>query len=192
MSETGLKVVLLGDAAVGKTSLFHALPQAGLYEEGYKPTVGAAFQNIRLPRPNGGEVAISCWDTAGQDDYRGIVPLYLTNAVVVMVCYDVTRKETFDSIPHWVDLVKSSRAADGIQTIVVGCKADLPNHAVTLEQMDDMYSTCGCTSSRWPESVATWCDAPRTHKHMTTSHTILETASAFTPTDTESRESVRS
>jgi small GTP-binding protein len=67
---------------------------------------------------------IGLWDTAGQERYRTIVPLYVQNAAVVLLCFDVTSTASFDSIEAWHELVMSHSPTDG-HFFLIGNKSDL-------------------------------------------------------------------
>jgi small GTP-binding protein len=116
-----MKVVLVGDTQVGKTSMLNRLT-TGLFKE-TSATVGAAFQTHTMDTARG-PVTIQIWDTAGQERFRALAPMYYRSAHVALVCFDVTNPATFDGAALWAhDLAE--RAAGDLQTIFVGTKIDL-------------------------------------------------------------------
>jgi small GTP-binding protein len=64
------------------------------------------------------------WDTAGQEKYRALAPMYYRSANVAILCFDLTRPETFQALTAWADEL-AEKATGEIQTIIVGTKLDL-------------------------------------------------------------------
>ena len=84
------KIVLLGDTAVGKTSLCARLVN-GTFDNFSEPTIGAAFLTKTVQN---GDIThrLEIWDTAGQERYRALAPMYYRGATAALVVYDVTNK----------------------------------------------------------------------------------------------------
>ncbi len=94
------KVVLLGDAGVGKSSIAKRFCQ-DKFEDGYDVTIGGAYlqKTISLPPriENGqtlgeSQVKLHIWDTGGSDKFRSMVKMYYRDAVGAIICYDVTNE----------------------------------------------------------------------------------------------------
>ncbi|KAJ1671876.1 Vacuolar protein sorting-associated protein 21, partial [Spiromyces aspiralis] len=85
-----VKLVLLGEAAVGKSSLVLRFVNDE-FEENKQPTIGAAFLKRKI---NVGDVCVKfdIWDTAGQERFHSLAPMYYRNAQAAIVVYDVTRQ----------------------------------------------------------------------------------------------------
>lgn len=80
------KVVLTGRAGVGKSSL--AVRWAhGVFNELQETTIGAAYYHKVIKLPSG-SIKLQVWDTAGQDRYRSLVPMYLRGSNVILLCFD--------------------------------------------------------------------------------------------------------
>jgi small GTP-binding protein len=115
-----LKLVLLGDEAVGKTSLLTKWAH-GAFDAGTAPTVGGAAQNRR--DQIGGEVfAFQIWDTAGAEKFRALTPLYARDAKGAALVFDLTRRASFDGLAHWVAFLQQQ---GGVPFVVLGNKEDL-------------------------------------------------------------------
>jgi small GTP-binding protein len=114
------KVVLLGDASVGKTSLFSRWAD-DLFDPAQRPTIGAGFRAIPLEL-DGTVHNIHIWDTAGQECYRSTCPFYIRNARAAMLVYDITLRVSFENLNDWLKIV---RDVGEIPIVVVGNKADL-------------------------------------------------------------------
>uniref|UniRef100_A0A7S4UYB3 Ras-related protein Rab-5C n=1 Tax=Alexandrium monilatum TaxID=311494 RepID=A0A7S4UYB3_9DINO len=100
------KLVLLGDASVGKSCLVVRFAKGEFYEY-QEPTIGAAFmtQTVSL-----GDVVVKfeIWDTAGQERYKSLAPMYYRGAAAAVVVYDITSKESFDAAKSWVGELQST------------------------------------------------------------------------------------
>jgi small GTP-binding protein len=130
------KVVLLGDSRVGKTSLIQRQFQG--FESGSPiPTVGCHCRDI-LFTIDGKPFNLQVWDTAGQEMYRALVPVYLRGADGAIVLYDVTDRESFDSLYHWITLLETL-PRDTIVFIVAN-KADLADRAAVKDEDGMAYA----------------------------------------------------
>jgi Ras-related protein Rab-21 len=87
------KVVLLGDSRVGKTSII-ARQLQGFQSPTVNPTIGCHCSEIAVG-PDDSKIVLQVWDTAGQEMYRALVPVYLRNARAALLVYDVTDRESF-------------------------------------------------------------------------------------------------
>uniref|UniRef100_A0A2K5MC10 RAB5B, member RAS onco family n=1 Tax=Cercocebus atys TaxID=9531 RepID=A0A2K5MC10_CERAT len=87
------KLVLLGESAVGKSSLVLRFVK-GQFHEYQESTIGAAFltQSVCLDDTT---VKFEIWDTAGQERYHSLAPMYYRGAQAAIVVYDITNQETF-------------------------------------------------------------------------------------------------
>ena len=117
-------ILLLGDLAVGKTSLI-ARYTNGVFSETYISTVG--IENLlKQEIINNENVLVKIWDTAGQERFRAITPSILRNAEGVIIVFDVTSKESFENIKEWINTLKINVGdnANSIPVIIVGNKID--------------------------------------------------------------------
>merc|ERR1712023_119692 len=116
------KLVLLGDSAVGKSSLVLRFVR-GQFFEYQESTIGAAFltQTVAL---NDTTVKFEIWDTAGQEKYHSLAPMYYRDAQVAVLIYDVTKKESYESLKRWVEELKEN-GPPNLMLAVVGNKIDL-------------------------------------------------------------------
>lgn len=88
------KVSFVGDSGVGKTSIIHKYTQKDSQVE---PTIGATAIQCSYTI-NGEEIPLNVWDTAGQEEYRSLLPMYVGMSNVVVIVYDVTRPSSWTSI----------------------------------------------------------------------------------------------
>jgi small GTP-binding protein len=122
MTSPKLKVVFIGNASVGKTALFHRF-QNRHFSPDLRSTVGGACANVVVPLPDNTEVTLIVWDTAGQETYRGIVPMYFTRSHFILIVYDITNRSTYDSVVQWAELSRSR--AGNANIVLIGNKSDL-------------------------------------------------------------------
>ncbi|AQZ14260.1 YPT53 (YNL093W) and VPS21 (YOR089C) [Zygosaccharomyces parabailii] len=119
---TSIKLVLLGEAAVGKSSIVLRFVSND-FSENKEPTIGAAFLTQRV---NIGDqtVKFEIWDTAGQERFASLAPMYYRNAQAALVVYDVTKPQSFIKARHWVKELHE-QASKGIIIALVGNKLDM-------------------------------------------------------------------
>jgi len=128
MAETkvpGCKVVLLGDSGVGKTCII-ARYISGSFDKNSPTTNGASFcsKNVRFDQL-GKNLLLDIWDTAGQEKYKALTKFFYKDAAVCILVYDVTRKESFQSLKdYWYSQLKENSEPD-IVIGVAGNKSDL-------------------------------------------------------------------
>ncbi|KAL8978939.1 MAG: hypothetical protein Q9205_005604 [Flavoplaca limonia] len=119
---SSVKLVLLGEAAVGKSSLVLRFVNND-FQENKEPTIGAAFltQKCNLPHRT---IKFEIWDTAGQERFASLAPMYYRNAQSALVVYDITKPTSLVKARHWVAELQR-QASPGIVIALVGNKSDL-------------------------------------------------------------------
>ncbi|KAJ6233865.1 ras-related protein rab-5b-related [Anaeramoeba flamelloides] len=136
-----LKIVLLGDEGVGKTSI--ALRYTSdFFQENYKPTVGAAFHS-KSSNYNGTVYNIKIWDTAGQERFKSLSSMYYKDCDIAILVYDITSKSTFKSIGHWERELRKNGPQD-VQIAIVGNKIDLPQRSVKTKRVQMLAENKSC------------------------------------------------
>ncbi|KAK8151275.1 ras family-domain-containing protein [Phyllosticta citrichinensis] len=128
---SSVKLVLLGEAAVGKSSLVMRFVNND-FQENKEPTIGAAFltQKCNLPTRT---IKFEIWDTAGQERFASLAPMYYRNAQAALVVYDITKASSLTKAQHWVAELQR-QASPGIVIALVGNKADLVEDGVEEEE----------------------------------------------------------
>ncbi|XP_024983869.1 ras-related protein RABA5a-like [Cynara cardunculus var. scolymus] len=116
------KIVLLGDSGVGKSNLLARFARNEFYSNS-KSTIGVEFQTQKM-EINGKEVKAQIWDTAGQERFRAVTSAYYRGAVGALVVYDISRRQTFDSVGRWLHELHT-HCDMNVVTILVGNKKDL-------------------------------------------------------------------
>ena len=121
-----IKIVLLGDPAVGKSSLVQRFC-VGKFEDKYKITIGGAYLQKEVKLKNGDILKLHIWDTGGQEKFRSMASLYYKDAVAAILVYDVSNPETLDSLDYWINELNNNADNKNIIFSVAGNKCDLPN-----------------------------------------------------------------
>mmetsp|Transcript_124413 Transcript_124413/g.387340 ORF Transcript_124413/g.387340 Transcript_124413/m.387340 type:complete len:205 (+) Transcript_124413:95-709(+) len=117
-----VKLLLLGDSAVGKSSLLMRFCECK-FESNFVLTIGVDFKWKQVER-NAKKLRLQVWDTAGQERFRTITPAYYRAAMGVVITYDICDRESFDHVEYWVQQLDQHGDA-AVQRILVGNKSDL-------------------------------------------------------------------
>jgi len=131
------KVVLLGESGVGKSSLV-----LRFVTNNFKPdsetTIGASFMSKMIMV---GETPIKyqIWDTAGQEKYHSLAPMYYRNAGAAILVYDITKKDTLVTLKNWVNELKQL-GPKNIIIAIAGNKNDLEDQREVEEWKAKEYA----------------------------------------------------
>ncbi|MHA1991548.1 MAG: Rab family GTPase [Candidatus Hodarchaeales archaeon] len=117
------KILLLGDDAVGKTSIIHKYVENKI-SESYSATIGVDIMNTLVKTKGNQNVSLNIWDIAGQTLFKSIRNKFYTGAEAAIVIFDVTRQRTFEHIKEWI-LETTAELKTEIPMILVGNKIDL-------------------------------------------------------------------
>ncbi|MHA1798446.1 MAG: Rab family GTPase [Candidatus Helarchaeota archaeon] len=121
MTKYRFKIVVVGDYAVGKTTLIINFTEK-TFRGMYVPTVGVQFTKKILTIDND-EIELTIWDIAGQDKFAKVRQTFYEDAAGFIIVYDLTRKKTIDDIKMWYeDVIKNT---EKIPCILIGNKSDL-------------------------------------------------------------------
>jgi small GTP-binding protein len=131
LQTTQFRVVTIGDASVGKTSIISQL-LSGQFTEDQCSTIGAMFV-LHVEIIGNLRVEMQVWDTAGQERYRSLGPIYYRNAAAAIVVFDLTNLDSFDRLENWItDFLNN--AGDRALICVVGNKVDLVESFAVSEE----------------------------------------------------------
>ncbi|TXT55846.1 MAG: hypothetical protein BAJATHORv1_30229 [Candidatus Thorarchaeota archaeon] len=125
------KICVIGDASVGKSSTILRWSQ-DTFNEQYQVTVGVQHYTRNITVSSKGEefvIKLIIWDMAGQEMFKHVRPIFYRASRGVILMFDITKPETFENLPTWVN-----EAVDNIGTkvpfLLVGNKSDLTPHRV--------------------------------------------------------------
>jgi Ras-related protein Rab-1A len=149
-----LKVVAIGDMAVGKTSITMRFVKEK-FSDKYQATIGVAHALKKLSVINK-EVTMSIWDTGGQEMFDFIRPHYYMGADGGLIVYDVTRTESFANVERWFEEIYKN--CGNIPIILIGNKIDLKEDRIISTEEGEEFSQQKCvkhfeTSAKTGENI---------------------------------------
>jgi len=135
--EIKYKLIMIGDENVGKTSIISRF-KSDKYSGKYEPTLGLDFQSKSIIIDNK-NVKLLLYDTAGQEKFRALVPLYTKEAKIIFFVYDITNYDSFLNIEKWFNSL-SNINKDEIIFFIIGNKIDLINERKVPTEEAKMYA----------------------------------------------------
>jgi small GTP-binding protein len=127
-----IKVVLIGESGVGKTSIIQRYVD-NIFDPNVILTSSAQFISKTVELNDEQSIKFDIWDTAGQEKFRALAKIFYKDAKAIILVYDITNKESFDKIKnYWFKEIEENSLSDVILAIV-GNKSDL----YELEQVND-------------------------------------------------------
>ncbi|CAI5735971.1 unnamed protein product [Peronospora destructor] len=138
-----LKLLLLGDSGVGKTSLMRVF-SGDEFSESMLATAGVDFK-LRHINVADEAITLQIWDTAGQERFHRITATYYKGANGIVLVYDVSDRRSFDNVGYWMNNIRQYSSLTQMPAmLLVGNKIDLPNRVVTLAEGQAAASQYGC------------------------------------------------
>ncbi|XP_011495257.1 PREDICTED: ras-related protein Rab-21 [Ceratosolen solmsi marchali] len=135
------KVVLLGEGCVGKTSVMLRYVE-DKFNDKHISTLQASFFKKKL-NINGKRINLAIWDTAGQEQFHALGPIYYRMSNGAILVYDITDQETFKKVKNWVKELKKMLGSD-ICLAIAGNKVDLEkDRNVTVEEAEEYAKQVG-------------------------------------------------
>ena len=116
------KLIVVGDQNTGKSSLINRYAK-GTFEENYQATIGIDFLSKTIFIYDQ-EVRLILYDTAGQEKFRSLIPMYIREAQIILLIYDISNKASFSSIPTWFSQILDVKNDEAV-FVLVGNKSDL-------------------------------------------------------------------
>ena len=131
MSDLYLKLILLGDSAVGKTSLLLRFTDDTFSEQAIA-TIGVEYKEKEITL-NNRKIILQIWDTSGQERFRSLTENFYRGVDGILFVFDVTNKKSFDNLKYWLNEAKEIDA----KKLLIGNKIDLTNRIISKEKMED-------------------------------------------------------
>ncbi|XP_076462535.1 ras-related protein Rab-23-like [Babylonia areolata] len=129
--EVAVKVVVVGNGAVGKSSMIQRYCK-GIFTKDYKKTIGVDFLERQI-EVGGEDVRLMLWDTAGQEEFDAITKAYYRGAQACVLAFSTVDRDSFDAIETWKRKVEDE--VGEIAMVIVQNKIDLIDDAVV--QMEE-------------------------------------------------------
>ena len=127
-----IRLALLGDSAVGKTSIISTFLNYE-FNEDFISTIGWDKRKKTIKLENGKNIDLSIWDTAGQERFHSIALKVIRKAQGIIVVFDLTKKETFESVVNWLEIIKEN--FNEVTIVLFGNKCDCESsRQVTTEE----------------------------------------------------------
>jgi small GTP-binding protein len=138
------KILLLGDASVGKTS-FTKRYCYNIFNPSERLTIGVDF-HVKTIELNEKRIKLQLWDVGGEERFRFLLPTYCLGANAAFLLYDITRPSTLDNISEWMTIVRQK--GGDIPIMLVGAKLDLEEsqrqvqreYGIQIAEKNDMAS----------------------------------------------------
>ncbi len=138
------KILLLGDASVGKTS-FTKRYCYNVFNPSERLTIGVDF-HVKTIELNNKRIKLQLWDVGGEERFRFLLPTYCLGANAAFLLYDITRPSTLDNISEWITIVRQKGGS--IPIMLVGSKLDLEEthrqvqreYGIQIAEKNDMAS----------------------------------------------------
>ncbi|KAM6153476.1 ras-related protein Rab-18 isoform 2-T2 [Erethizon dorsatum] len=119
---TTLKILIIGESGVGKSSLLLRFTD-DTFDPELAATIGVDFK-VKTISVDGNKAKLAIWDTAGQERFRTLTPSYYRGAQGVILVYDVTRRDTFVKLDNWLNELETYCTRNDIVNMLVGNKID--------------------------------------------------------------------
>ena len=121
------KLIFLGDQSVGKSCILNRFLNDTFIED-YQATIGLDFQSKNVQIDNQ-DIHLLLYDTAGQEKFRSLIPMYTRDANIILLVYDISNKDSFVNLSQWLkDLTNVNM--DEVILCIVGNKIDLNDKRV--------------------------------------------------------------
>ncbi|XP_071399036.1 ras-related protein Rab-18-like isoform X1 [Centroberyx affinis] len=125
---TTLKLLIIGESGVGKSSLLLRFTE-DTFDPEQTATIGVDFK-VKTVAIDGNSAKLAIWDTAGQERFRTLTPSYYRGAQGVILVYDVTKRDTFTRLENWLNELETYTTRNDIVKMLVGNKIDMDNREV--------------------------------------------------------------
>ena len=131
-----VKLLLLGDSTVGKTSILVKYIN-DKFDEGAIATVGVDYMDKIINYKNL-KIKLQIWDTSGEEKFRAITRNFYRNADGIFIVFDLTKKPTFDHVKIWISEAHDHN--DTIKLVLIGNKLDLKNEIEVSNELASSYA----------------------------------------------------
>lgn len=133
-----IKIILLGDIAVGKTALFTRYIDNTFTDE-YKCTISTEFRAKSINLEANVNAQLEIWDTCGEEKYRSLTRQYYRKSQGMILLFDLTNRSSFSNLPSWLNDIKANADSE-CEKIIVGNKSDLENARQVTKKEAEIFA----------------------------------------------------
>jgi Ras-related protein Rab-6A len=131
------KLIFLGDQGTGKSCILNRFVE-DKFDEKYQATIGLDFQSKNVKIDNQ-DIHLLLYDTAGQEKFRSLIPMYTRDANIILLVYDISNRDSFIHLPDWIKDLTNIKMEEVIFALV-GNKNDLDDKRVVNEEEGKKYA----------------------------------------------------
>ena len=131
------KLILLGDQSVGKSCILNRFLNDTFIED-YQATIGLDFQSKNVQIDNQ-DIHLLLYDTAGQEKFRSLIPMYTRDANIILLVYDISNRDSFTNLTHWLKDLTNVNMEEVILCIVAN-KIDLVDKRVVTNEEGQKFA----------------------------------------------------
>lgn len=126
-----IKIIIIGDSNVGKSNILTKFADDE-FKSNCSSTIGIDYKTVRIDHLNK-SIKLLIWDTAGQERFNSITKTYYKGARVVIICFDLTNRDTFDNVNFWLEEIYKENLNNPI-IVLAGTKSDLEKSRVVSKE----------------------------------------------------------
>ena len=143
MMNYNLRIILIGDCAVGKTAYATKL-RYGQYQNNYDATIGVDYSARTICVNNNAMVKCQLWDTAGQENFAPLIKTYYKDIGAAILVFDINCKSSFERLKFWINELNNNGPNNyPISKILIGNKIDLDDRKVSREEAEQFAALHG-------------------------------------------------
>ena len=131
------KMIFVGDQGTGKTCILNRFA-TNQFDEQYQTTIGLDFQSKNVSIHDQ-DVRLLLYDTAGQEKFRSLIPMYTRDANIILLVYDISNRDSFTNLTHWLKDLTNVNMEEVILCIVAN-KIDLVDKRVVTNEEGQKFA----------------------------------------------------
>ena len=134
-----VKIILLGENGVGKTSIINRYITNQFNPDFQNVTLGSNYftKEIKNNRVN---YRLKIWDTNGQDKFHSVMKLFIQGSNIILLVYSIDSKESFENLDFWYNTMKSSLDGKNYIFAIIANKTDLKDNVVVSDEKGKIYA----------------------------------------------------
>lgn len=129
-----IKIIVLGNSSVGKTSILKRYFHNKFDDNSTGATVSAIFQSKKIKIDPFTIADLHIWDTAGQEQYRAITKTYIYGSNGIILVFDLTDEKSFNDLDYWMEEINDAVDKNKVIKILIGNKSDLYDKKISYDK----------------------------------------------------------